>query len=121
MAGDLIIEVRVRPHSLFERNGNELYCEIPITITEATLGAEIEVPTLTGKTKYTIPEGTQTGTTFTIKGEGIVSVSSERKGNLVFRVNVEIPRDLSQKQKELLEEFAKSCGEFNACFFRAWR
>ena len=113
MAGDLIIEVRVRAHSLFERNGNDLYCEIPVTITEATLGAEIEVPTLTGKVKYTIPEGTQTGTTFTIRGEGLPSVSSERKGNLVFRVNVEIPRDLSQTQKELLQEFAKSCGETN--------
>ena len=113
MAGDLVIEVRVRAHSLFERNGNDLYCEIPITITEATLGAEIEVPTLTGKTKYTIPEGTQNGTTFTVRGEGLSSVSGGRKGNLIFRVTVEIPRDLSQKQKELLEEFAKSCGETN--------
>ena len=113
MAGDLVIEVRVHEHSLFERNGSDLYCEIPITVCEAALGAEIEVPTLTGKIKHTIPEGTQTGTTFTVRGEGLPGVSSGRKGNLVFRVNVEIPRDLTQKQKELLEEFAKSCGESN--------
>ena len=113
MAGDLIIEVRVRPHELFERDGNDLYCEIPLTFAAAALGAEIEIPTLTGKIKYDIPEGTQSGTTFTVRGEGLQSVSGNRKGNLVFRVTVEVPRDLNAKQKELLREFSNSCEEKN--------
>ena len=111
--GDLLIEVRVRPHELFERRGGNLYCEIPITFADAALGAEIEVPTMTGKTKFTIPEGTQSGTEFTVKGQGMPSVSSKRKGDLIFAVNVEVPKGLSSQQKKLLNEFAKSCGEGN--------
>ncbi len=113
MAGDLVIEIRVRPHAFFERNGNDLYLEVPISMTEAALGAEIEISTLTGKMKYTIPEGTQGGTSFTVRGEGLPSVSNGRKGNLIFTVLVEIPRELSAKQKELLHEFAKASGESN--------
>ena len=111
--GDLLIEVRVRPHELFERRGGNLYCEIPITFTDAALGAEIEVPTMTGKTKFTIPEGTQSGTEFTVKGQGMPSVSSKRKGDLIFAVTVEVPRGLSSQQKKMLNEFAKSCGDGN--------
>ena len=111
--GDLIIEVRVKSHRIFEREGNNIYCEIPITFTQAALGAEIDVPTLDGTVKYTIPEGTQTGTSFTVTGKGIADLNSKRKGNLVFVVTVEVPRGLNSKQKELLAEFAKSCGESN--------
>ena len=111
--GDLIIEVRVKSHRIFEREGNNIYCEIPITFTQAALGAEIDVPTLEGTVKYTIPEGTQTGTSFTIAGKGIADLNTKRKGNLVFVVAVEVPRGLNSKQKELLTEFAKSCGESN--------
>ncbi len=111
--GDLIIEVRVKSHRIFEREGNNIYCEIPITFTQAALGAEIDVPTLEGTVKYTIPEGTQTGTSFTVSGKGIADLNTKRKGNLVFVVSVEVPRGLNSKQKELLAEFAKSCGESN--------
>ena len=72
-----------------------------------------QISTLTGKMKYTIPEGTQSGTSFTVRGEGLPSVSSGRKGNLIFTVQVEIPRELSARQKELLQEFAKASGEVN--------
>ncbi len=112
-AGDLIVEVRVRSHRFFEREGNNIYCDIPITFTQAALGAEIDVPTLDGTTKYTIPEGTQTGTSFTLSGKGVTDLNTRRKGSLIFTVIVEVPKGLNSKQKELLTEFAKSCGESN--------
>lgn len=112
-AGDLIVMVSVRPHPVFERNGYNLYCEVPLTIVEATLGAEIEVPTLEGNQKYTIPEGTQPGTEFTLRGKGMPYVNSNRKGDLIFTVSVEIPRGLGEKQKDILRTFADSCGESN--------
>lgn len=112
--GDLIITVRVKRHSVFARDGYQIYCEVPVTISEATLGAEITVPTLEGNVTYTIPEGTQHGTQFTLKGKGIPYVnSSGRRGDLIFAVNVEIPKGLSEKQKELLRQFAAECGENN--------
>ena len=113
-AGDLIITVSVRSHSIFERSGTNIYCEIPITVAEATLGAEIDVPTLEGDVKYTIPEGTQPGTTFTIKQKGIPYVNNaNRRGDLIFAVNVEIPKGLSEKQKDHMRAFADSCGNSN--------
>ncbi len=113
-AGDLIITVSVRNHAVFERDGFNIYCEIPITVAEATLGAEIKVPTLEGNTTYTIPEGTQTGTSFTLRGKGItVPRSQNRRGDLIFVVNVEIPRGLTDKQREAMKAFADSCGESN--------
>ena len=111
--GDLILEVRVRRHSVFEREGNNLYCEIPISFTEAALGAEIDVPTLEGNKKYTISEGTQTGTAFKMGGCGIADINTKRKGDLIFTVNVEVPRNLNARQKEILSEFAKTCDESN--------
>ncbi len=113
-AGDLIITVRVRPHNVFERDGYNVYCDVPLTVAEATLGAEIDVPTLEGNTKYQIPEGTQTGTRFTMKGKGVPYVNGNgRRGDLIFRVNVEIPKGLNDKQKEAMRAFADSCGESN--------
>lgn len=112
-AGNLNIVISVRPHSIFERDGDDLYCEIPITYAEATLGGEIDIPTLEGNQKYTIPEGTQTGTTFTLKNKGVTRVNSKIRGNLYITVVVEVPKNLSIEQKELLEKFAKSCGETN--------
>ena len=76
-------------------------------------GAEIEVPTLEGREKFNIPEGTQTGTTFTLKQKGVPMVNSNRRGDLIFRVNIETPKGLSDKQKELLRAFAEACGESN--------
>ena len=111
-AGDLIIEVKVKPHKIFTRDGNDVYCEVPISFSEAALGAEIDIPTLDGKTrKYTIPEGTQTDTNFTMRGEGIADINSKRRGDLIVTVNVETPQNLTQEQKKLFEELAKSLGE----------
>ena len=113
-AGDLIIEVRVKEHKIFTRSGNNIYCEIPISFSEAALGAEIDIPTLGEKTeKYTIPEGTQTGTTFTLKGKGIPDVNTKRKGDLIITVTVETPKNLTSEQKKLLEKFSETLGESN--------
>ena len=112
-AGDLILQVMVKPHAIFEREGYNIFCEVPIPVTDAILGAEIEIPTLEGTAKYTIPEGTQPGTTFTLRGKGIPYVNSSRRGDLVFRVNVEIPHSLSDKQKEQVRAFAGDCKQSN--------
>lgn len=113
-AGDLIIQVGVRPHPIFTRQSFDLFCEVPVTVTEATLGAEIDVPTLEGNVKYKIPEGTQPGTRFSIRDKGIpVLGSNNRRGDLYFTVVVEIPKGLSKKQKEAMTAFAESCGESN--------
>ena len=113
-AGDLIITVYVKPHHIFERDGYNLYCEVPITVAEATLGAEIDVPTLEGNQKFTIPEGTQPGTKFTLRQKGVPYVNnSGRRGDIIFTVNIEIPKGLNEKQKEKMRDFAQSCGESN--------
>ena len=110
--GDLIIEVRVKPHDIFTRDGNDIYTEIPISFTEAALGADIDIPLLGGRTKkYTIPEGTQTGTSFTLRGEGIADINNKRKGDLIITVVVETPTKLGQNEKKLLTELAKALGE----------
>lgn len=112
--GDLIITVRVKRHSVFERDGYNIYCDVPITVAEATLGAEITVPTLEGNIQYNIPEGTQPSTSFTIRQKGIPHVNnSNRRGDLIFTVNVEIPKGLNEKQKDHMRAFADSCGENN--------
>ena len=113
-AGDLILTVNVKRHAIFDRDGYQLFCEIPITVAEATLGAEIDIPTLEGNQKYTIPEGTQPGTRFTLRGKGIPYVNnSGKRGDLIFAVNVEIPHGLSEKQKAHMRDFAESCKESN--------
>ncbi len=112
-AGDLVIVVAVRQHSVFERDGNDIYCEIPLDFTEAALGAEIDIPTLEGKTKYTIPEGTQNGALFTVRDKGIPFVNGKGRGSLRFRVLVEVPKNLNAEQKELLRKFADACGNSN--------
>lgn len=114
-AGDLQVVVSVKKHNVFERDGYDLYCEVPITISEATLGAKIKIPTIDGEVEYDIPEGTQTGSTFTIKQKGVPVVNSRdnKRGNLYVTVAVETPRGLSEAQKELLRKFGESCGEKN--------
>lgn len=113
-AGDLVIVVSVKGHRIFERDGRNIYCEVPVTFAEATLGADINIPTLDGEEKYTIPEGTQTGVTFTLRGRGIPDVNNpNRKGDLMVKVVVEVPKNLNGEQKELLRKFAESCGEKN--------
>lgn len=110
--GDLIIEVRVKEDKIFEREGNNIYCEVPISFTEATLGAEIDIPVLGGGVeKFKIPEGTQSGSDFTLKNKGIPDINTKRRGDLIFKVSVETPKNLNSKQKELLRAFAESIGE----------
>ena len=113
MAGDLVIQVSVRPHAIFERDGKDIYCDVPITFAEAALGATVKIPTLDGSMDYTIPEGTQTGTVFTIKQRGIVDVNGRGKGNLYVRAVVETPKNLTDEQKKILRSFAESCQEKN--------
>ena len=124
-AGDLNIIINTRPHAVFERDGYDIYCEIPITYAEATLGAEIDIPTLEGQQKFTIPEGTQTGTVFTLRGKGITRINSKVRGNLYITVVVEVPKNLTGEQKKLLEQFAAACGESNyskrANFFKRFK
>ena len=112
--GDLIIEVKVREDKIFEREGNNIFCEVPISFAEATLGAEIDVPILGGGSeKFKIPDGTQSGTTFTLKNKGIPDINTKRKGDMIIKVAVETPKNLNSKQKELLIAFAESLGENN--------
>lgn len=108
--GDLYIYMRVKPHKLFKRDGINLYSEMPISFTQAALGDEIEVNTLEGKMKYSIPEGTQTGTTFRIKNKGITSLKSKVRGDLYFTVKVSVPKKLNEQQKELLKQYAAISG-----------
>jgi molecular chaperone DnaJ len=107
-AGDLYVEVHIKEHAVFQRDGDDLHCEMPVSIVEATLGGEIEIPTLNGKAVFTIPEGTQTGKTFRLRGKGIKGVRASYPGDLFCHVLVETPVKLSEKQKDLLRELDKS-------------
>ncbi|MGB7606026.1 MAG: molecular chaperone DnaJ [Lutisporaceae bacterium] len=109
--GDLYIYIRVKPHNLFKRDGVNIFCEIPISFVQAAMGAELLVTTLDGKEKFEIPDGTQTGTTFKLKGQGIPSLRSKVRGDLYFTVIVEIPKKLNDKQKEALKHYADAIGE----------
>lgn len=110
-AGDLYISIRVRAHSLFQRQGNDVICDIPITFVQAALGAELEVPTLDGKVKYNIPEGTQTGSVFRLKSKGIPFIRGNGRGDQYVKVNVEVPKKLNERQKDILKEFAEISGD----------
>lgn len=103
--GDLYINVIVKPHKLFKREGFNLRLDLPISFTQAALGGDVDIPTLDGTVKYRIPEGTQTDTEFRLKGYGIQQLHGTAKGDLIVKVRVEIPRKLSDKQKELLRQF----------------
>ncbi len=110
-AGDLLVTVIVQPHSVFEREGSSVLLEQGISFTQAALGAEIEVPTLDGKVKLTIPEGTQTGSTFRLKGKGIPFLRGSGRGDQFVTVRVTVPKNLTASQKELLRQFAAERGE----------
>ena len=108
-SGDLLVEISIRRHSVFQRYGQDVLCEVPITFTQAALGGEIEVPTLDGKTKFDLPEGTQTGREFVLNGIGIPYVNNpRRRGNHRFTVVVETPTKLNKEQKELLQKLEDS-------------
>ncbi len=108
--GDLQVVVTIENHDIFKRNGYDVNLEMPITFVQAALGDEVEVPTLDGKVKYKIPEGTQSGTVFRLKGKGITKLHSKFRGDQLVKVMVEVPRALSEKQKEALREYAKITG-----------
>ena len=113
-AGDLYISVNVRPHPVFERRGADVHCELPITFVEAALGGEVDVPTLEGSEKFTVPAETQTGTVLTLRGRGIRSLSGSKvRGNLYFHCLVETPKRLTEKQKEILRQFGDATGNKN--------
>ncbi|GAB1438269.1 molecular chaperone DnaJ [Providencia sp.] len=109
-AGDLFVQVHVLPHNIFERDGNNLHCEVPINFADAALGGEIEVPTLDGRVKLKIPAETQTGKIFRMKGKGVKSVRGGLQGDLMCHIVVETPVKLNEKQKALLKEFGESLG-----------
>ena len=110
--GDLYITVRIKKHSIFTRSGNNVMCEVPITITQATLGADLEIPMVDGtKVVYKIPDGTQTGTKFVIRNKGFKSVNSSSTGDFVFTVKVQTPKKLTKEQRELLVQLAKTMNE----------
>ncbi|GEA11524.1 molecular chaperone DnaJ [Alteromonas sp. KUL49] len=110
-AGDLYVQVHVRDHDIFQRDGNNLYCEVPLSFTTAALGGELEVPTLDGKVKLKISAETQTGRMFRLRGKGVKSVRSGSIGDLMCKVVVETPVNLSSRQKELLQELEESMGK----------
>ena len=107
-AGDLYVVIHVKEHHIFERDGNNLYCEVPISFSMAALGGEIEVPTLDGKVKLKIPAETQTGKLFRMRGKGVSSTRSGYEGDLICRVVIETPVNLNKEQKELLEKLEES-------------
>jgi molecular chaperone DnaJ len=109
--GDLYIFLAVSPHKIFTREGDDILCDVPITFTQAALGAEIEVPTLFGKARMKVPSGTQTHTSFRLRGKGLPNLRQHGQGDQFVRAIVETPTRLSQHQKELLEEFAKESAE----------
>ena len=111
--GDLLITVMVKPHDIFRREGTSVFCEAPITFTQAVLGAEMEIPTIDGKVKYTIPEGTQTGTVFRLRGKGIPVLNGHGRGDQYVTVTIETPRGLNREQKEALKKFSETLGEGN--------
>ncbi|MBP3242237.1 MAG: molecular chaperone DnaJ [Ruminococcus sp.] len=113
-AGDLLLTVSVKSHPLFTRDGYDIFCEIPITYAEAVMGAEITVPTIDGNdVKYNISEGTQSGTQYRLKGKGVKKLNRSDRGNQIVRVYVEVPKNLSKKQKDLLKEFEASLTDKN--------
>ena len=112
-AGDLLITVYVKKNNVFTRDGNNVYVDVPITFVQATLGCEIEIPTIDGKVTQRIPEGTQHGTKFRLKEKGIPSIRTGARGDQYVRIIVEIPKNLSSRQREILEEFAAESNEKN--------
>ena len=112
-SGDCIVRVNVRPDPLFERDGFDIWCDIPLTYAQATLGDEITVPTVDGKVSYTVPEGTQPGTVFRLRNKGVPYVNGRGRGDQYVRVSLEVPKGLNTKQKEALKSYDSMMNEKN--------
>ena len=110
-AGDLYVTVYVKEHKMFKRDGQDIILEMPISFVQAALGATLTVPTVDGKVQYDLPEGTQTGTDYRLRGSGVPSVNGRGRGDQYVKVNVEIPRNLNHEQKELLRKFDEATGD----------
>ena len=106
--GDLYCDIRIKPHTIFERHGDDILCEVPISFTQAALGADIEVPTLNGKAQVRIPKGTQSDRVFRLAGQGMPSLNGRSRGSQLVRVFIETPRSLTREQEELLRKFAET-------------
>jgi molecular chaperone DnaJ len=111
--GDLYVVIHIKEHKLFRREGDDLYCEVPIAFSLAALGGEVDVPTLEGKAHLKVPAGTQSGQMFKLRGKGIINVNGREHGDLFARLIVEVPSRLNAEQRRKLEEFAALCGEEN--------
>jgi molecular chaperone DnaJ len=109
--GDLFVYIKVRPHPMFKRDGYDIVCEVPISFPQAVFGAGIDVPTLSGKIKMKVPQGTQSGKVFRIRQKGIQSLEGYGKGDQYVKVSVETPVNLNQRQRSALKEFAEACGD----------
>ena len=112
-AGDVILQITVKEHSIFTRRGDDIICHMPITFAEAALGSEMEVPTLDGKVRYQVPEGTQNGSVFRLREKGIPHLNGRGRGDQLVYVQVEVPKNLTAQQKELLRKFADALGMKN--------
>ena len=111
--GDLYVVVHIKEHKIFQRNDDNLYCEVPIPFSIAALGGQVDVPTLEGKAHLKVPAGTQSGQMFKVRGKGIINVNGRDRGDLLARLIVEVPSRLNAEQRRKLEEFAALCGEEN--------
>lgn len=111
--GDLYVVIHVQEHSVFQRDEDNLYCEVPIPFTMAALGGDVDVPTLEGKANVKVPAGTQSGQTFRLRGKGVINVNGRDRGDLLARLIIEVPTRLNGEQRQKLEEFALLCGEEN--------
>ena len=109
--GDLYLAIHVKPHEIFERHSSDVYCDVPVDFVTATMGGEVEVPTLEGKIKMKIPAGTQGGKIFRLKGKGIAHLHDYGRGDQLAKVEIDVPTDLTAEQKRLLKEFAKASGD----------
>src|SRR5881392_1334552 len=118
--GDLYVVLHIKEHPVFQRDEDDLYCEVPISFPLAALGGEVPVPTLEGKANVKIPAGTQSGQIFKLRGKGVVNVEGRGRGDLLARVIVEVPTRLNSEQRRKLEEFANSCGEENTPLHRSF-
>lgn len=109
--GDLYVVISIKAHELFERDGFDLHCEVPVGYPTAALGGEVTVPTLDGKASVKVPAGTQTGATFRLRGQGMKRLDADRRGDLYVHIQIAVPTKLTAEQKEKLQDFAKSIGE----------
>ena len=120
-AGDLFIEISVDDHALFERSGADLYCVIPVKFSVAALGGKVQVPKIKGKTLLTVPAGTQSGETIRLKGEGMPKLGGKGSGDLLVRISIDVPKKMTDKEKEALKAYAAACGDEAAPVSESWR